>query len=105
MPRVLTIKQLEDIGACRSQIEKFRNLFGDSVSVTIELAVEHADDFDWFWGRRLLGRDVMARFVHYDQAICCSVYVETSYSKYIRALASAWAAAYISESLIETGGF
>ena len=50
----LTIKTLEAKGACTSQVERFRDLFGDSVTITPERCVEHAAQFDWSWAAKKL---------------------------------------------------
>ena len=45
----ITLKQLEKLGACELQVLKFREFFGDSVEVTQELCLEHANAFNWCW--------------------------------------------------------
>ena len=45
--RILTLQTLIDKGACSSQVELFRTTFGDSVRVTLKLARQMADRFDW----------------------------------------------------------
>ena len=45
----ITIRQLIRAGACAEQRAKFRALFGTSVEVTEELAIQHAKTFDWDW--------------------------------------------------------
>jgi hypothetical protein len=42
----ITYQQLADMGACADQLEKFRELFGDSVEIAPGLA-EYASAFDW----------------------------------------------------------
>ncbi len=56
MPRKITVTQLRNLGACKEQVDKFAGLFGGSVTVTIKLCVEHAQDFCWVWASsKLLG--------------------------------------------------
>ena len=45
----LTIKTLQEHGACSDQVELFRSLFGESVELTEALAIEHGDKFDIAW--------------------------------------------------------
>jgi hypothetical protein len=45
----LTIDTLTAKDACAPQVDLFRELFGESVTITPELCVEHAAQFDWGW--------------------------------------------------------
>jgi hypothetical protein len=49
MNRTITLAQLENANVCSVYTEKFRELFGNSTEVTVELCVRHAQDFDWNW--------------------------------------------------------
>lgn len=49
MSTVITLAQLEKLGACEQQRELFKELFGKSVTVTEEVAALHAYSFDWPW--------------------------------------------------------
>ena len=41
---------LEELGACESQVHKFRQIFGDEdVVVTPELVMRYKNDFEWAW--------------------------------------------------------
>ena len=53
----ITLSQLKSLDACKSQVDKFSELFGESVDVTPELCVSHAQDFDWGWAARNLLTD------------------------------------------------
>ena len=44
---ILTLQQLENVGACESQVLLFRELFGDQVEVTEQSCVAVADKFHW----------------------------------------------------------
>ena len=46
---VITLRQLQRLGACQAQRNKFKALFGQSVEVTAELAEKHAADFSVDW--------------------------------------------------------
>ena len=48
MPRI-TVRQLQDAGASPAALDRFRKLFGDSVEVTKESALNMADDFYGEW--------------------------------------------------------
>ena len=47
MSRTITLKMLEEVEACRSQVVLFERLFGDSTPVTEELCVKYASDFNF----------------------------------------------------------
>ena len=53
----ITLSQLKSLNACKSQVDKFSELFGESVDVTPELCVSHAQDFDWGWAAKNLLTD------------------------------------------------
>jgi len=47
---MITYKQLQSLGACTEQAEKFLEMFGEKgVRPTPELCILHAADFDWDW--------------------------------------------------------
>lgn len=46
---VITYEQLQSLGACGEQRIRFRQLFGEQVTWTMELAEKHAGEFDWTW--------------------------------------------------------
>ena len=52
--RTLHISQLHAIGACAEQVERFQELFGESVDVTEALCLAHFDKFDWSFAVKLL---------------------------------------------------
>jgi hypothetical protein len=47
--RELDYKTLEQAGACKSQLDLFNRLYGDSVIVTEEAAADVASLFEWTW--------------------------------------------------------
>ena len=51
---IITLEMLRQKHACRDQVARFKELFGDAVEVTVELVVKHAQDFDWDWAARSL---------------------------------------------------
>ena len=61
----ITLKMLE--GACEPQRDLFSELFGEEVELTLELCIEHAAEFDWYWAaENLLQPKATAE---YDKAI------------------------------------
>jgi len=46
---IIIAKQLEKLKACQKQIDRFRELFGESVEVSEKLCLKHAEEFDWHW--------------------------------------------------------
>ena len=49
MNRIITLTQLEELGACKKQRELFEAKFGADVRVTQELCRSVATEFDWDW--------------------------------------------------------
>jgi hypothetical protein len=45
----ITVKQLRMMKACDSQVELFKQTFGESVELTRELVLAHASKFDLHW--------------------------------------------------------
>ena len=82
----LTVQQLKDAQACALQVRRFRKLFGESVNVTIKLAVEHAGEFDWDWASYAFLKPP-ARAAYYKA-------IDMAEAAYYKALAAAWARAY-----------
>lgn len=54
MASKITLAQLERHGACSEYRGRFEETFGDSAKVTLELAAEYADRFDWSWAAEML---------------------------------------------------
>ncbi len=54
MAMKLTSERLIELGACEEQIEKFDEIFPEGTDVTIELAVQHANTFNWNWAAEKL---------------------------------------------------
>ena len=50
----ITLKTLKRLGACSAETAKFKALFGESVELTRELCVKHAQDFSFGWAARNL---------------------------------------------------
>lgn len=46
---IITLRQLKLLGACKEQVQKFKDTFGPEVKVTEALCIKHAKDFDWNW--------------------------------------------------------
>ena len=107
--RTLTLKQLRDAGAWKSQCDLFRSLFGESVKVTARRAASFHNVFDWQWAaRNLLSLKGLARFdvavARADQRtipmvikVSSSVDLAKFLALYSRAVARAFAHAYIAE--------
>ena len=63
MNPTITLTQLRKLRACSDSLTRFRELFGDSVELTVELAEKHASDFPANWCERyLLNRYARAEF-------------------------------------------
>ena len=48
--KTITLAQLRQARACSKQCDLFKRLFGKQVTVTVELARQHAADFSWGLG-------------------------------------------------------
>lgn len=71
MAKVLTLKQLEEAGACDKYYKRFQELFGESVEVTYEVCLKHSKDFNFGWAlNRLLDKDARdMAFITYSRDI------------------------------------
>ena len=93
----ITAKRLEDLKACRDQIDQFRQIWKDGPApMTVEAAVENADAFNWEWiACRVLAtpakveyeRAMLKAGAEYDCAIA------PAEAEYVRAIALAKAGA------------
>ena len=54
MTTVITLAQLREAGACKSQLDLFKKRFGESVRVTEELAIQYGPEFDTEWAAQNL---------------------------------------------------
>jgi len=72
MPSQITLTQLRKAGADKRQTDLFKELFGESVTLTLDLARKHAQDFDFGWiaGNLLVSPSARAVF---DAAIVSAV--------------------------------
>ena len=50
----ITVEMLQAHGACTSQVKLFRELFGETVDVTVEVCVLHASEFYLGWAASTL---------------------------------------------------
>ena len=62
MSAIITLQMLLDESACKAQVEKFRELFGESVNVTVAEARKVADKFDWRFAVRFLDAEGRADY-------------------------------------------
>ena len=49
MSKIITLRQIDAKGACQDQRDKFKEIFGSQVEVTLDLCIKHAQDFDFNW--------------------------------------------------------
>lgn len=54
MASKITLAQLERHGACSEYRGRFEETFGNSAKVTLELAAQYADRFEWSWAAEML---------------------------------------------------
>ena len=83
MSAIITLQMLLDESACKAQVEKFRELFGESVNVTVAEARKVADKFDWRFAVRFLDAEGRA---DYERV------TGPAWAEYERARRAAWAA-------------
>ena len=101
MSKTLTVETLKSKKACQPQIDLFRSLFGDSVEVTEELCVKHAQDFNWDWAADTLLSESAREDYYKATGPALKVYNKATapaLKVYIKATASAWARAYLSDN-------
>jgi hypothetical protein len=59
----ITLSQLETANACGGQRKLFKELFGDSIEITIDLAEKYFDKFDVDWvAESLLNSEYLAEY-------------------------------------------
>ena len=73
----ITIQQLINKDACQSQVDKFRELFGESVDVTPELCLSVASEFDWDWAARNFLSAAALKLYKETRAAALKLYEET----------------------------
>jgi hypothetical protein len=61
--KTITLAQLSQLGACEDQLNKFQELFGESVILTPALAA-YAAEFDWDWAAWRLLPDAFNEYWH-----------------------------------------
>lgn len=85
----ITLAQLRAAGACADQRNKFKELFGSSVEVTVDLCVQHATVFDWdFAATHFLTATALAKYERVSA---------TALAEYQRVSAPAWATAFLAQ--------
>jgi len=100
----ITLKQLQDAGACEEQQKLFKQAFGEQVEISEALAVQYAKVFNWEWaaehllsvlGRKAYREAVAAAVKAYHEAVvtAAKTYCEaeaTAAKAYDEAVAAAW---------------
>lgn len=115
---IITADQLVAAGAYCEELDRFREKFGDQTIVTVKKAVKVALLFNWWWVERLLDEEGKVEFDRACKAAWeerrnrhAKVWAErragamtrrehkcayaAAHTDYRRAVAAAWAAAYI----------
>ena len=83
MAKIITLRKLKAKRACQVQLDKFKELFGSKVEITLELCIKHAHDFNFNWAAdNLLSASALAEY----QRVTASAWAE-----YQRVTASAYA--------------
>ncbi|MDR3562068.1 MAG: hypothetical protein P4N59_11620, partial [Negativicutes bacterium] len=54
MQKIITLGQLRTAGACQNQRKLFEETFGNSVEITEEICLAHANKFCWDWAAKNL---------------------------------------------------
>ena len=100
MSNIITLRQLERLEACEEARDKFQELFGDSVEVTIELAKKHASDFHTDWlAQHTLEASARGEWER-ARAAARGEYVRAraaAWGEYVRATAAAWATEFLKQ--------
>ena len=81
MSKKITLAMLRKAGACKQQLDAFKQLFPRGVEVTVALCLKHAAAFEWRWAaRNLLSPSAQA---------ACDEVITTAWVAYIKAEATA----------------
>ena len=94
---VITKQMLIDADACRNQVNRFEETFGDSVTVTVKRAEKVANLFNWDCVTRFLDAPASAEYQR-GNALASAEYqrvIETASAERRRVTAIAWALAFI----------
>jgi len=78
----ITLKQLQDAGACEEQQKLFKQAFGEQVEISEALAVQYAKVFNWEWAAEHL-LSVLGRKAYREAEA-------TAWKTYCEAEAAAW---------------
>ena len=103
--RTLTVQQLRDARACADQVELFVKLTGGTLELTRQWCLDHAQEFDWFWGAgHLLSPAALAEYervraaawAEYDRVMAPALaeyqrVMAPAWDEYQRVMAPAWA--------------
>ena len=94
--RTLTVQQLRDARACADQVELFVKLTGETLELTRQWCLDHAQEFDWGWGAaHFLSPAALAEFERVMAAVSAEYYRvgAAAWAECERVRAAAWAAA------------
>ncbi len=98
--RVLALQQLKDANACHEQVALFQQTFGESVEVTVELAEQYAQQFDFdFAAQHFLSAPAQAEYDKVRAAAWAEYHKVTApaLAEYHKVTAAAFANAYIND--------
>ncbi len=101
MTRPLHVSQLVALVACSYQVDLFRSLFGESVEVSVDLAVEHASKFDFGFAARLLSPASRAEYARQHAPLLAEYAPQCAplLAEYERQRAQLWASLYIADKV------
>lgn len=91
--RILHLSTLVEKGACTQQVNLFRELFGESVTVTERRAVSVAGNFHWTWAAmKLLSQTALDEYLRTKQTALVEYEKVrlTALDKYTRTRQPAW---------------
>ncbi len=72
----ITLTMLRRAGACKPQVKRFAELFGEEADVTEELCVQHAQEFEWDWAASNLLDDDQQKIYREARASAEKIYRE-----------------------------
>jgi hypothetical protein len=97
MPKI-TLSQLESLNACRDQRKVFKELFGNNVEITIDLAEEYFDKFDVDWAaNNLLKPEYLNEYQKIKNSALDEYYKISNYAyaEYLKIVDSAYNTEYL----------
>lgn len=91
---VITLKEMQDSGACEKSVKRFRRIFGESLELTDESIAKVAPFFDWDCAAtKLLSEEQAETYERLVAPASIAFDHDDNFKKYLIAASKAWLAA------------